>query len=251
MSLPGSPGQGITTKLFSWPAKLRLLAEPFIGRARDEETIARFVTRRLGREFLDYAIAPFVSGVYAGDPAVLSVRAAVAKIYALERDHGSLIRGAIALRKLGKGAGMPAGRLVSFDRGMAVLPAAIAEALPAGAVETGCRVDALTRDGDEWRVRYSGTRRGRGNHRPARPAGGAGRRHGGPDRAAGAGSLRRCCAPSPMRRSSPPAWAMRAGRWPIRSTGSASWCRASKGSGRWAGCSPAPCSPAARRTGRC
>jgi len=156
MSLPGSPREGITTKLFSWPAKLRLLAEPFIGRARDEETIARFVTRRLGREFLDYAIAPFVSGVYAGDPAALSVRAAVAKIYALERDHGSLIRGAIALRKLGKGAGMPAGRLVSFDRGMAVLPAAIADALPAGTVETRCRVDALTRDGDGWKVQYTG-----------------------------------------------------------------------------------------------
>ncbi len=156
MGLPGSPVQGITTSLFSWPAKLRLLAEPFIGRARDEETIAQFVIRRLGREFLDYAIAPFVSGVYAGDPAALSVRAAVAKIYALERDHGSLIRGAIAMRKLGKGAGMPAGRLVSFDRGMAVLPAAIADALPAGTVETQCRVEALTRDGDEWRVRYGG-----------------------------------------------------------------------------------------------
>lgn len=156
MSLPGSPMGGVTTKLFSWPAKLRLLAEPFIGMARDEETIAQFVTRRLGREFLDYAIAPFISGVYAGDPAALSVRAAVAKIYALERDHGSLIRGAIALRKLGKGAGMPAGRLVSFDRGMAVLPTTIAESLPTGAVETGCRVDALTRDGDGWRVRYSG-----------------------------------------------------------------------------------------------
>jgi oxygen-dependent protoporphyrinogen oxidase len=156
MSLPGSPREGITTKLFSWPAKLRLLAEPFIGRASDEETVAQFVTRRLGREFLDYAVAPFISGVYAGDPAALSVRAAVARIYALERDHGSLIRGAIALRKLGRGAGMPAGRLVSFDRGMAVLPAAIAEALPEGAVETGCRVEALTRDGDGWRVRYSG-----------------------------------------------------------------------------------------------
>ena len=156
MGLPGSPVQGITTSLFSWPAKLRLLAEPFIGRARDEETIAQFVIRRLGREFLDYAIAPFVSGVYAGDPAALSVRAAVAKIYALERDHGSLIRGAIAMRKLGKGAGMPAGRLVSFDKGMAVLPAAIADALPAGTVETQCRVEALTRDGDEWRVRYGG-----------------------------------------------------------------------------------------------
>ena len=156
MSLPGSPSEGIRTTLFSWPAKLRLLAEPFIGRARDEETVAEFVTRRLGREFLDYAVAPFISGVYAGDPAKLSVRAAVARIYALERDHGSLIRGAFALRKLGKGAGMPAGRLVSFDKGMAALPAAIAGALPKGAVETGCRVEALERDDDAWRIRTSG-----------------------------------------------------------------------------------------------
>lgn len=156
MALPGSPPAGITTKLFSLRAKLRLLAEPFIGRAKEEESIAQFVTRRLGREFLDYAIAPFVSGVYAGDPAALSVRAAVAKIYALERDHGSLIRGAIAMRKVGKGAGMPAGRLVSFDKGMAVLPATIAESLPAGAVETGCWVDSLARDGDEWKLRYTG-----------------------------------------------------------------------------------------------
>ena len=155
MALPGSPPAGITTKLFSWPAKLRLLAEPFIGRAREEESIAQFVTRRLGREFLDYAIAPFISGVYAGDPAALSVRAAVAKIYALERDHGSLIRGAIAMRKVGKGAGMPAGRLVSFDRGMAVLPSTIADALPEGAVKTGCRVDSLAREGDAWKLRYT------------------------------------------------------------------------------------------------
>ncbi len=156
LPLPLSPPSAIGTKLFSWPAKLRLLAEPFIGRAQDEETVAEFVTRRLGREFLDYAVGPFISGVYAGDPAQLSVRAAVARIYALERDHGSLIRGAIALRKLGKGAGMPAGRLVSFDKGMAVLPAAIAKALPAGAVETRCRVGSLARDDDAWRVRYVG-----------------------------------------------------------------------------------------------
>ncbi len=156
LPLPLSPPAAIRTRLFSWPAKLRLLAEPFIGRAQDEETVARFVTRRLGREFLDYAVGPFISGVYAGDPAKLSVRAAVARIYALERDHGSLIRGAIALRKL-RGAGMPTGRLVSFDEGMAVLPAAIAEALPAGAVETGCRVTALERNDDGWRVRYDGS----------------------------------------------------------------------------------------------
>ena len=55
--------------------------------------------RRLGTAFLDYAVGPFVSGVYAGDPERLSVRWAVPKIHGLEHEHGSLIRGALARRK--------------------------------------------------------------------------------------------------------------------------------------------------------
>lgn len=154
--LPASPPAFLANKLFTWRAKLRLLREPFIGRAREEETIARFVERRLGREFLDYAVEPFVSGVYAGDPAKLSVRAAVPKIYALERNHGSLIRGAIALGRAAKGAGAPAGRMVSFDRGMAALPRAVADALPAEAWRTGCRVVALRWIAGDWELHWQG-----------------------------------------------------------------------------------------------
>lgn len=153
--LPASPPAMVVSPAFSPWGKLRLLAEPFIGRAGHEETIAAFVTRRLGPEFLAYAVEPFVSGVYAGDPAALSVRAAVPRIYELEQTYGSLIRGAIALGKAAKGAGMPAGRLISFDRGMAVLPEAIAEALPAGSIRHGCRVDAIHCIGEHWRADWS------------------------------------------------------------------------------------------------
>ncbi|MBF0624730.1 MAG: protoporphyrinogen oxidase [Magnetococcales bacterium] len=154
--LPGSPPAFLASPLFSWFAKLRLLAEPFIGRAREEESIAAFVRRRLGPAFLHDAVEPFVSGVYAGNPETLSVRAAVPKIYALERDHGSLIRGAIALGKARKGAGLPAGRLVSFDEGMDVLPATIAQRLPAGAVRTGVEVVRLERSAAGWGVHWQG-----------------------------------------------------------------------------------------------
>ena len=95
--LPMSPPAFLKTKLFSGKAKLRLFLEPFIGRSNDGyyESIADFVKRRLGREFLDYAINPFVAGVYAGNPEELSVKSAFPKLYALEEKYGGLIIGSI------------------------------------------------------------------------------------------------------------------------------------------------------------
>ncbi len=96
MALPTNPIEGITTKVLSWPGKLRVAWEPFVGKANEEESIAQFVQRRLGKEMFDWLIDPFISGVFAGDPHKLSVQAAVPRLYALEKHHGSLIRGAIA-----------------------------------------------------------------------------------------------------------------------------------------------------------
>jgi oxygen-dependent protoporphyrinogen oxidase len=93
--LPSGPASLLTSRLFSPGAKLRLLKEPFIGAGRREESIGAFTQRRLGREFLDYAIHPFVAGVYAGDPAQLSVPWAFPKLYALEQQYGSLLKGAL------------------------------------------------------------------------------------------------------------------------------------------------------------
>ncbi|MBL6945843.1 MAG: protoporphyrinogen oxidase [Rhodospirillales bacterium] len=156
LALPGSPPAFVTSPAFSWPAKLRLLKEPFIGRATQEESIAQFVERRLGREFLDYAVDPFISGVYAGDTRALSVRAAVPRIFELEQQYGSLIRGALALGKAAKSAGMPAGRQISFDRGMSGLPQGIAEKLPPGTIATGLRAQSIEHSGGTWRVLLAG-----------------------------------------------------------------------------------------------
>src|ERR1035441_2150266 len=105
--MPASPAQFLGTRLFSWRAKLGLACEVFRprGRLSGDETLAEFTVRRLGREFLDYAVDPFVGGVYAGDPARLSVRHAFPKLFALERDHRSLILGGIKLRNSSGGGG--------------------------------------------------------------------------------------------------------------------------------------------------
>ncbi|MFQ5641775.1 MAG: protoporphyrinogen oxidase [bacterium] len=156
--LPMSPLQFIKSNLFSFKAKLRLMREPFIppAPADREETIAEFVTRRLGREFLDYAINPFVAGVYAGDPARLSVRSAVAKIYALEKNYGSLIKGAIQgakERKKSTETAKTKAELFSFKNGMGQLSAAL-ESILAGRIETDAGVESIDTDDDLVR-RYS------------------------------------------------------------------------------------------------
>ena len=139
--LPGGPPGFLTTPLFSPGAKLRLLKEPWIRRPPQgtEESIAQFVRRRLGQEFLDYAVGPFVSGVYAGDPERLSVRWAVPKIWTLERDHGSLIRGAFARRK----GPAPGGAMISFRDGLEALPKKLAQEI--GDVRTGVSVQKIVR----------------------------------------------------------------------------------------------------------
>jgi oxygen-dependent protoporphyrinogen oxidase len=150
--LPGGPSALLRTTLFSPAAKLRLLREPFVARApsETEETVAAFARRRLGPEILRYAIAPFISGVYAGDPEQLSARHATRKLHALEAEHGSLLRGAWKKR----GGGRSRTALVSFVDGLCELPHAIARRLAdRGAhVQTGVRAGAIVRTKDGFRV---------------------------------------------------------------------------------------------------
>lgn len=133
IALPVSPPAFIKSKAFSPKAKLRLLREPFIkSKSNEQESLADFVVRRLGQEFLDYAINPFVSGVYAGDPAKLSTAHAFPKLYALEQEYGSLIKGAIKGAKKRKQRAETASkdaRMFTFDDGMEVLPRHLAAKL--------------------------------------------------------------------------------------------------------------------------
>ncbi|MEE9369388.1 MAG: protoporphyrinogen oxidase [Pontiella sp.] len=133
VALPTSPPALLKSKAFSTKAKLRLLKEPFIkSKSNPSESLADFVVRRLGQEFLDYAINPFVSGVYAGDPAKLATCLAFPKLYELEQQYGSLIKGAIKGAKERKKRADTASkdaRMFSFKDGMEVLPKTLADKL--------------------------------------------------------------------------------------------------------------------------
>jgi protoporphyrinogen/coproporphyrinogen III oxidase len=151
LALPTSPPAFLGTRAFSLRAKLRLLREPFIAPtpAGVEESIAAFVRRRLGREFLDYAIDPFVSGIYAGDPERISVPAAFPRLHALEQKYGSLIKGQIAGARERKRNAEPAKNVAasfSFASGMQTLTDALARRV--ARVRTGARVARLARRDD-------------------------------------------------------------------------------------------------------
>lgn len=124
-SLPMGPGSFFTSELWTWQGKLRVLKEPFVGRVYHEESVAEFVRRRLGPEFLDYAISPFVAGVYAGNPEELSGQAAFPKLHALEEKYGGLVKGLVKDRKDHKRRDETAksrARLFSFSDGIQSFP---------------------------------------------------------------------------------------------------------------------------------
>ena len=149
-AVPLSPFAFFATPLFSIRAKLRLFCEPFIGRGAPdaEESVAGFVRRRLGAEFLDYAVNPFVAGVYAGDPETLSVSAAFPRLHALEQRHGSLIWGQLAgarARARSSDKSRHSASMFAFREGMQTLTDAIARRL--ARVEFNTEVIGVARAG--------------------------------------------------------------------------------------------------------
>ena len=112
--LPLSPSELLTSRLLSNTAKLAVFGEPLVERGDSpvDESVAAFIRRRFNQEILDYVVNPFIAGTFAGDPEQLSVRHALPQLHALERTHGSVIKG---LLKAGAPAG---GRMISLQGGL-------------------------------------------------------------------------------------------------------------------------------------
>ncbi|MGC8528658.1 MAG: protoporphyrinogen oxidase [Leptospirillia bacterium] len=137
VALPMSLLEGVFSPILSLPAKMRLLKEPFIpptspedGLDPEKETVAEFVQRRLGKEFLESLIDPFVKGVYASDPHLLSMVDTFPRLVDMEKSYGSLIKGGLALSRQKKPPAPPFAReILSFSDGMGSLPEFLANIL--------------------------------------------------------------------------------------------------------------------------
>lgn len=152
--LPMSPKAFLTTRLLSWPGKLRALSEPFRRRGVAlDGSIADFVRHRLGDEVLRTFVDPGISGIYAGTADQLSLKAAFPRLRDMAAEHGSLFA---AMRAKGRerrraGEERKPMTLVSVRGGLGQVPAAIAARL-GGRLRLGERVTSLVREGDGWRV---------------------------------------------------------------------------------------------------
>jgi len=132
--LPEKPPQFLKSRLLSWPGRLRVLAEVFTGPGgKDDETLAEFGTRHLGREAFEKLIDPMASGVFAGDASRMSLKSCFPRIHEVEAQYGSLIRGLIKLQKEARHSGAkdtpgpgPGGMLTSFAGGMSELTGRLA-----------------------------------------------------------------------------------------------------------------------------
>lgn len=152
--VPMTPWQMLRTPLLSAKGKLRLLREPWAPMNIDdtEETLSHFTKRRLGEEVLDYAIDPFVSGVYAGVPERLSLRYAFPKLHFMEAQYGSLIKAGLAKRRKAKNKGVSYQRYFSFAGGMETLTRLLTEKVTPD-LYTGANITRIEKR-DGWVIHW-------------------------------------------------------------------------------------------------
>lgn len=142
---PLSPPALLASSLFSPLGKLAMLRD-LVARPRlrtSDISLADFVRAHFGREFVDYALNPFVTGVYAGNPARLSARYAFPKLWEMEQKSGSLLRAQMAAAKARRAAGAAAPTIFSFRCGLGTLIESLANALPPGAITLSADLEAI------------------------------------------------------------------------------------------------------------
>lgn len=165
---PGSLWPFLTTPAFSWRGKLRMALDLFLPRRQsaDDESLAHFVTRRLGQEALVRMAQPMVGGIYTADPQHLSMQATMPQFLDMEQRHSSLIRALWHNQRLARQqhantadtSGPRYGLFASFRHGMQTLVDALASRLPAASIRLNSRVCGLRwlADTSRWRIRIEG-----------------------------------------------------------------------------------------------
>lgn len=156
--LPSGILSGITSPLFTFSDKMRILAEPFRKKGDNpNESVADMVRRRMGESYLDYACDPFLSGIYAGNPETLVTKYALPKLYNLEQNYGSFIKGSFALSGKHKSERdkRATKEIFSAEGGLESLPKALAKAIGADNISLGTKDINIEPYNGGWKIRYN------------------------------------------------------------------------------------------------
>lgn len=155
--LPSGPISALTTPLFTFSDKLRILGEPWRKKGDNpDESVGSLARRRLGKSFVDYAVDPFLSGVYAGNPDTLITRYALPKLYNLEQNYGSFVRGAIAKAREPKSDRdrLATKKVFSAVGGLSNITLSMADYLGSQHLVLGTKDTKVTPTEDGWCVTY-------------------------------------------------------------------------------------------------
>ncbi len=156
-AVPMSPMSLILTRLFTFFGKIRLFFEPFVSKtpADGDPSVAQFTTRRMGKDILDYALNPFMAGIYGGDPEALSMKHAFPPFWNLEQKYGSVIMGAIkAGRKKPEAGNFFKPVMISFKGGMQTLTDSMASLLGDG-LKTSAKILSVDLNNGGWEVSWA------------------------------------------------------------------------------------------------
>ncbi len=162
--LPSGPGDFFKkdSDFMTLGGKLRMMGEPFVfGDARETDTLLDFARRRLGPEAAQYLVAPFVSGIYAGDAEQLGARDAFPQLWQWEFEAGSVVMGALLGKRKPKDPNAKPKRrgMFNFKNGLGTLPFAIAAALPPDSVRTATVVAEVAANADKtWTLQCHATK---------------------------------------------------------------------------------------------
>jgi oxygen-dependent protoporphyrinogen oxidase len=150
--IPPKPPAFFRSGLLSRRGRLRILREPFARRRpAGDETVFDFAARRIGPEAARVLVDAMVSGVYAGDSRVLSLKSTFPRMEEMERVYGSLVRALVARQREARRAGTqpgggpagPAGALTSFRNGMESLVTRLGERIGPERIKLGTPVTAV------------------------------------------------------------------------------------------------------------
>ena len=152
-AVPMNPVAFVRSPLLSGSGKLRLLKEPFVEARRDpsDETLGSFIRRRLGDEALENLVGPAVGSIYLSDADEMSVQVSFDRFAELEREHGSLVKGMLAMMRSRRGSSKSNGKqekppsFATLRTGLMEMVESVADHIQ-GNILTGTEVSEITHD---------------------------------------------------------------------------------------------------------